>query len=472
MALSPEVVGFSFIILGILLLIGKWLRVFTPFFQTFFIPSSMIAGLLGLLLGPEVMGLTGVHFFDNGGVFPEAMIEVWSTLPDLLINVIFASLFLGMTLPSVKKMWKISGPQITFAHVISWGQYVVGITLALVLLTPLFGMNPAAGALLEISFVGGHGTAAGLAETFEGVGFEEGRDLAVGLATIGVLSGVFIGMILINWGARRGKTEVLNKPSDISDERKRGLITKENQDDESAGKKTTHSEFIETLTVHLGYIGVAIALGYVLLEGLILIEEALWIDNIEIVTHLPLFPLAMIGAVIVQLFLDKCVSHNIVDRGVVNRIQGLALDLLIAAAIATLSLSVIGEYIWPFLLMAVFAIGWNLFAFLVIAPRIMPDYWFERAIGDLGQAMGMSAAGLLLIKLADPDTKSPAKEGFSYKQLLLDIFVGGGLVTAASVPLIVAVGPVLTLIVAAVIMTGWLMLGLFYFGRKQADTKG
>jgi ESS family glutamate:Na+ symporter len=84
----------------------------------------------------------------------------------------------------------------------------------------------------------------------------------------------------------------------------------------------------------------------------------------------------------------------------------------------------------------------------------------------------MSAAGLLLIKLADPDTKSPAKEGFSYKQLLLDIFVGGGLVTAASVPLIVAVGPVLTLIVAAVIMTGWLMLGLFYFGRKQADTKG
>ncbi|SES36953.1 sodium/glutamate symporter [Salipaludibacillus aurantiacus] len=469
MELTPEVAGFSLIILGILLLIGKWIRVFTPLFQNFFIPSSMIAGLLGLLIGPEVLGRLGINLFDSGGLFPEVMVEIWSTLPGLLINVIFASLFLGMTLPSVKKMWEISGPQITFAHFISWGMYVVGITLALLVLTPFFGMNPAAGALLEISFVGGHGTAAGLAGTFEGVGFEEGRHLAVGLATIGVLSVVFLGMGLINWGARKGKTAILENPGEISEEKKRGIIAEENQEDEPAGRKTTRSEFIETLTVHLGYIGVAIAVGYVLLEGIILIEEALWIDQIEIFTHLPLFPLAMIGAVIVQLFLSKFVKYNVVDRGVVNRIQGLALDLLIASAIATLSLAVIGEHFIPFLLMAVTAVAWNLFAFLYIAPKIMTDHWFERAIGDLGQAMGMSAAGLLLIKLADPNTKSPAKEGFSYKQLLLDIFVGGGFVTAASVPLIIAVGAVPSLIVAAIIMTGWLLLGLLYFGKKKKD---
>ena len=52
----------------------------------------------------------------------------------------------------------------------------------------------------------------------------------------------------------------------------------------------------------------------------------------------------------------------------------------------------------------------------------MPAYWFERAIGAFGQAMGLSAAGLLLIQLADPDDESPAKEGFRHKQLFLGLF--------------------------------------------------
>lgn len=469
MELSPDVVGFSFLILGILLLIGKWIRVFTPFLKNYFVPSSMIAGGIGLLLGPEVLGRLGINLFDEGGLFPSVMVDVWSILPGLLINVIFASLFIGMTFPKVKEIWEIAGPQITFAHFLSWGQYVVGITLAITVLTPFFGMNPAVGALLEISFVGGHGTAAGLADTFSSVGFEEGRDLAIGLATISLIGAVLIGVTLLNWAIRKGHTEVLEDIEDIDEERKQVLLSKEEQQEETAGRQTTRSEFIETLTVHFGYISLAIAIGYVLLQGLIWIEEQFWGDQIEIFAHLPLFPLAMVGAVMVQMFLNKFVKHNVVDRGVINRIQGLALDLLIVSAIATLSLSVIGEYLVPFILMSVVGIGWTLFAFLVVAPRIMPDYWFERAIGDFGQGMGLSAAGLLMIKLADPDNESPAKEGFSYKQLFLDLIVGGGIVTAASVPLIVAFGPVPMLIVTVVITLGWLLLGMLYFRKKKAS---
>lgn len=469
MELSPDVVGFSLLILGILLLIGKWIRVFTPFLRNYFVPSSLIAGAIGLLLGPEILGRLGINLFDDGGLFPSVMIDVWDTLPGLLINVIFASLFLGMTFPKIKEIWEIAGPQITFAHFLSWGQYVVGILLAVLVLTPFFGMNPAAGALLEISFVGGHGTAAGLSDTFSSVGFEEGRDLAIGLATISLIGAVLIGVALLNWAIRKGHTEVHEKPEDIDEERKQVLLSDEEQQEEPAGRQTTRSEFIETLTVHFGYIALAIAIGYVLLQGLIWIEEQFWAEQFEIFTHLPLFPLAMIGAVLVQLFLNKFVKHNVVDRGVINRIQGLALDILIASAIASLSLAVIGEYLVPFIIMSIVGIGWTLFAFLVVAPRIMPDYWFERAIGDFAQGMGLSAAGLLMIKLADPDDESPAKEGFSYKQLFLDLIVGGGIMTAASVPLIVAFGPIPMLIVTSVIAVGWLLLGLFYFGKKKAS---
>ncbi|WP_306301378.1 hypothetical protein [Thalassobacillus sp. C254] len=185
-------------------------------------------------------------------------------------------------------------------------------------------------------------------------------------------------------------------------------------------------------------------------------------------SYLPLFPLAMIGAVVVQLFMDKFIKHRTIDGEMISRIQGFALDLLIVSALATLSVSVIGEYLIPFIIMSVAAILWNVLALLYIAPRIMPDYWFERAIGDFAQAMGMSAAGLLMINITDPEEKSPALKGFGYKQLFLDIIVGGGLFTASSVPLIILFGPATVLIIAAVLMVAWLLVGLLYFGKKKS----
>jgi ESS family glutamate:Na+ symporter len=54
--MSAEMVGFSIILIGIMLLIGKVIRVTFSFFQTFFLPSSIIAGFIALFLGPEVLG--------------------------------------------------------------------------------------------------------------------------------------------------------------------------------------------------------------------------------------------------------------------------------------------------------------------------------------------------------------------------------------------------------------------------------
>ncbi|MFP3489691.1 sodium:glutamate symporter, partial [Staphylococcus sp. SIMBA_130] len=87
-------------------------------------------------------------------------------------------------------------------------------------------------------------------------------------------------------------------------------------------------------------------------------------------------------------------------------------------------------------------ISWNLFGFLMLAPKIIPDYWFERGIGDFGQSMGVTATGLLLMRIVDPDNESPAFEAFGYKQLVYEPFLGGGLVTALSVPFIVQFGAV------------------------------
>ncbi len=351
---------------------------------------------------------------------------------------------------------------------VSWGQYVVGLLLTITLLTPFFDISPLAGALVEISFVGGHGTAAGLEGTFEELGFAEGADLAIGLATVGIVSGVVIGIILINWAARTDRAKYVRKGEGLTEKEQEGVVELENR--EAIGKKTTRPESIEPLSLHLSVIGLAILIGYVLLELLILLERYTvgFFTDTQLMPYVPLFPLAMIGGMAVQMLLDRFdEKYHFIDREMINRISGFSLDVLIVSALGTLSLAVIGDNIIPFLLLAITAIAWNVFAFLVLAPRMIPAYWFERGVGDLGQAMGMTATGLLLMKIADPDNETPALEGFGYKQLLFEPLVGGGLFTAASLPLVYQFGPMAILILASIMTLFFLILGIFFVGKRK-----
>src|SRR5699024_1923814 len=182
----------SFLIIGVFLLLGKLIRFNTKWLRRLFLPSSIIGGFLALLVGPQVLGrlsstvLNEGSFFYNG-LIPEFILDAWSSLPGMFINIVFAALFLGQTVPSVKKIWDNAGPQIVMGHTVSFGQYAIGTLLTYFILTPVFGTNPLAAGLIEIAFVGGHGTAAGLGPTFNELGFPEGADLALGLATIGIL---------------------------------------------------------------------------------------------------------------------------------------------------------------------------------------------------------------------------------------------------------------------------------------------
>lgn len=421
--------SFAFLLLWGLVLAATIFRHTVPGVRDIFVPVSLLAGFLGLLLGPQVLGnlcdaLDFERFAD--GLIPESVLDIWKELPGLFITVIFASLFLGKPIPRVRKMWQQAGPQIMLGHSLAWGQYVVGIALTLFILTPFWNAHPVTGALLEISFVGGHGTVAGMEEAFAELGFAEATDIGLGLATVGVIAGSLLGTVLVNWAARK---KIIN-------------LKKDDESEAGADKDTAsqRAKWLRTFSVHLALIGVAIVIGWALQQLLIWTEENTWGDRIELSRYTPLFPLAMIGALIVQVALDRMGLGETLDRKLVNRISAGSLDILITSALATLSLAAIGEFLVPFLLLALAAITWNVVGFLVLAPRMIPKHWFERGAGDFGQSIGMAALGLLLIQLADPQNRSGAKQSFGYKQVLFEPIVGGGLFTAAAAPLIVQVG--------------------------------
>jgi glutamate:Na+ symporter, ESS family len=468
--MSPNEIGFSFIILGAFLILGKWLRVYSSTMQQLFLPSSIIAGVIALALGPGVLGaIVGTFAPDHTlsqGLLPDFILGVWAELPGLFINIVFASLFLGTSLPSLRKVWIVGGPQVAMGQMVSWGQYALGMLLVLLILTPFFGTNPLAGALIEISFVGGHGTAAGLGETFSDLGFAEGYDLSVGLATIGILSGVIIGIILINIGARTGRAKHVGGKASFSSKGKHGIVDLDNRD--AGSDMTTRPESVDPLSLHLAYVGLAIGIGWVLLEIFVWLEDVTYgaATDVYLFEYVPLFPLAMVGGIIVQALSERYDRFRVIDRKTVNRIGGLSLDVLIVSALATISIAVIGENLVTFLSLAAVGILWNVFAFLYLAPKMIPTYWFERGLGDFGQATGIAATGLLLMKVADPNNETPALEGFGYKQILFEPFVGGGLVTAAAMPLIFQFGAVPFLIGSAAVTLAWLLFGIFYFGKK------
>ena len=458
----------ALVIIALALVVSNALRLRITWLRKLFLPSSVIAGLILLLLGPDVIGrLMPTLFEDSPGLFPAYVQESWAALPGLLINVVFAALFIGKAIPGLRTIWLRAGPQVVVGQTMAWGQYVVGLTLALLVLTPLFNMNPMVGALIEIGFEGGHGTAAGMADTFADLGFEEGADLALGLATVGIVAGVLIGTLMINIAARRGvitPTEKNGAPDDLmrDDERPSTEEFSEFKKDLTHEAGTT-----DPLSLHIGLVGIAILIGWLLLSGLQWIEQVTWArnDGLEILAHVPLFPIAMIGGVIVQLVVTRFGLERHVSTRTMARIAGTALDFTIVAALATLSLTTLGEYFLPFLLLSVAGIGWGLFVLIVIAPRVIPENWFERGIGDFGQSMGVTVTGLLLMRMADPKNTSGAFESFGYKQLMFEPIVGGGLFTAAALPLIAEFGAVAVLIFTGLLTLGWLAFGLLYFGR-------
>ncbi len=459
--------GFGFLILGLFLLVGKIIRVKVRFVQRLFLPSSIIGGFLLLLVGPQVLGplaaAVGLDTFAESGIFTPEMLDEWSSLPGLLISIVFATLLLGQKLPTLNRIGVLAGPQLSFSVALASGQYIIGLLLAIFILVPLFAATPMMGALIEIAFEGGHGTAAGMRGVLTDLGFQDGADLALGLATVGIVGGVIIGIALINWAARTGRSAFLSGGAKSSIEEQKGLFRED--EDFPAGKMTSRPSSVEPLSLHAAIVALAVFIGWLILEGLRWVEAVTYGDAFQLFTYVPLFPLAMIGGVLVQVVAVKIGAARFIDEQMMLRIQGLALDFLIVSALGTLSLSAIGANIGPFVILAVAAIVFNVGMLLTLAPRVIPSYWFERGIGDFGQGMGVTATGLILMRVADPDGESPAMEAFAYKQLIFEPFFGGGLVTAAAVPLIFQFGPWPLLIGMFVLFCAAVLVGLLVFGR-------
>jgi ESS family glutamate:Na+ symporter len=211
------------------------------------------------------------------------------------------------------------------------------------------------------------------------------------------------------------------------------------------------------LTAAAVFLGVSIAVGIGLLQLLQWLTNQV---NSTIFDQFPLFPFTIIGGVIVQLCAVRFDFEWAVNRRAVEGIGGISVDGIIVCAIGTLSLSALADNIGPLLILAVGSVAWSVFVAMVLGRHLFTKNWFEHSIAEYGESQGNVATGFMLVDMVDPARNTDVITSYGYRQLVTRPLIGGGFITAISVPFIADWGLSLFTIITLASTIGFAVWGL------------
>ena len=403
---------FGFLIISFFLIFGRRLKLAVQL-ERFGLPIAVISGVAGISIGPY--GL--IHFLSKETT------NVWSNFPTPLLSLVFATLMMGRPIPNINGLVKPIVNQFLLALSLGFGQFFVGGLVVKYLLAPHMDINPLMGCLIEVGFEGGHGAASIIGESFNRLGFSDGLDLGLAMATMGLLSSSLLGSIFIFIG----RTLRLSDTEEIIDKK----------DNSNSNLETEIFADLKILLINLGFAGLAISFGILLLQFLKYISNFLGEFSREIIFSLPVFPLILIGSLLIRYILEKTQNTDFISNILQREIGILSTDLLIFTAMASLDIAIVFENWVLILLLTIFGLIWNLICIAFFAYFIFDDYWFEKSLIEFGNSTGVVASGLLLLRLADPKNISKTLPIFTSKQLFAQLILSGGFLTVIA-PLIIS----------------------------------
>jgi len=377
-----------------LMLIGKLIRVKVKLVQKLFIPPSLIAGFLGLALGPN--GFKILPFSGELG-----------TYAGILIALVFGALPLSSPKFTFKEVSGRVGPIWAYAQLgmlLQWS--IMGLFGIFVLNTLWPQLNQAFGVMLPTGFYGGHGTAAAIGSSFENLGWDEARSLGMTTATAGVVVAIIMGLILVKAAARKGETSFIKDFSDLPDELRTGLTPADKRED--AGMSTTSSISIDTLAFHLAFVFVVALFGYLLSQGV-----KFYYPKLEI----PVFSASFIVGLLFKKAFDSTGVSNYICPRQTSRLSSTFTDLLVACGVASIKLSVVVKYAVPLIILIVTGVFVVWVITFTLGRRLCKTYWFERSIFAWGWWTGTMAMGIALLRIVDPKMESKAMDDYALAYL-------------------------------------------------------
>ncbi len=379
-----ETILMDFAWASMLLLIGLFLRSKVGFLQKMFIPVSVIGGLVGLLLGSEVLGKFCpyfIHWSDNVAGFANP-----------LLAILFVTQFISLSFD--RKMIKKCSLIFLISAVVIATQVLSAMGLG-----KLFGLPDGASLLPFSAFYGAHGipqVVAGIYDTLGYWNYDDASAFGTTYATIGMLYGIIVGIVILNIGIRKGWTTA-EKSGNLSREDYTGILEKENRF--KFMKAFTSDIAFDPLTLHFGIVLAIMLLAYGLLNIL---------HMVPLFSGFAIYVPAILISLVFGIVVKKTPMNDFIDNESLAHIGTLALEYLIITAIATMKLDVIMNNAGAILTISFTGLVLTTIILLILPKLWLKTNWLENGMVMFGAWTGSTATGMMLLRISDPELETDA----------------------------------------------------------------
>ena len=443
------------------LLIANILKKTISFLNKSLIPTSVLAGILLLILTSVYKLITGTAIFDTElfGGNGTAALEI-ITYHGLGIG------FIAMTLKESKKKFdKKRTAEIFNTGVTTVSTYLIqafiGLVITIAFSFLIEGLIPASGIILCFGYGQGTGQALNYGSTYQEYGLVGGRSFGLTIAALGFLSASIGGVIYLNILKKKGKI-VINEDKVYE--------AMNNERVENIDEIPTNGS-IDKMTVQVALIVLVYAITYALMYLL-----SLAVPSFRAVLYGLNFLFGVLVATLFKLFFNifrkkGIIKKKYVNSYLMNRISGFAFDLMIVAGIAAIQLDFISNYWYVLLILGVLGAVITFIYVRFVSRKLFKDYWIEQFFAMYGMLTGTASTGMILLREVDNNFESPVSDNLVYQNLPAILFGFPMMLIAAFAP---ENGMTSTLITLGVCIGYFIILNIilfrsFIFKKKKVE---
>ena len=381
--------------------------------QESLIPTSVLGGIMLLIVSSVYTAVTGEGLFDTGffGGDGSSQLEV-ITYHSLALG------FIASTLRNTeKKLTKKRGVEIFNTGVTTVSTYliqaVVGLTITIgyaMIRTDFFA---GAGVLLPFGFGQGPGQALNYGGIYENdFGFVGGKSFGLTIAALGFLSaslgGVFYLWLIRRRYRRMGGAEVGE-----------GILMSEQvQGDDEIPMNGS----MDKLTVQMAFVA-----GTYLLTYLVMYLLGLALPGMIATVYGFNFLFGVLLATVIKIITNmlhrkKVIKRQYLNTFLMNRISGFFFDLMVVASIAAIRLDVLKSN-WG--IMLVLGIAGLVITYVYnrwVAKVLFPEYTDGQFLAMYGMLTGTASTGIILLREIDPELESPVADNLVYQNFPAIVF--------------------------------------------------
>lgn len=449
---SDWAAAINFVLIFVLMFGAKFLKEKLGLFKNVIIPTALLAGFIGLMLGPEVAGLLkfDINFYEK------------------LVFHFMGLGFIALTLSEQSVKQKTDSVKSGLFIISTYCfQGLVGMVAVLALVATIKpDLFVGLGLMLPLAYGQGPGFASSIGASWEEVlSFGYINQYGLTLATIGFLVGGVIGVVMLNYYVRKYNIPVARLSS------LKGLQSKE-----LTVTSVKEINFFDNLTVQITWIALIYVATYLTIWGLVAVLTRLGQLGETVASLIRGFNF-LFGIILALAF--KRGMHYLSDRGhralplldryVMHNIASLSFNIMITASVMAISIQAIRGY-WELLLgvAAVGAIATLLFV-TWLGKRVFLNHSLHYRLAMFGMLTGTASTGMALLRGIDPNLDTDVAKNF---------VLGSAVAAPLGIPLMVLLGlPVIGyaennpayyyVTFLAILAYTLLMLGVLFWKRRQ-----